>query len=113
MTTSTDIHMSVARIVSSVAQCHIICTRTAAQDVWVFAPHPHGHLHVSVSPRLDSPFLFSAPPHVLQFLKFVVNLHTPPNESMDSTDEFSLSTFSAGFGILATVVNLFDHPTFH
>ena len=28
----------------------------------------------------------------LQFLKFVVNLHTPPNESMDSTDEFSLST---------------------
>ena len=28
----------------------------------------------------------------LQILKFVVNLHTPPNESMDSTDEFSLST---------------------
>ena len=28
----------------------------------------------------------------LQFLKFVVNLHTSPNESMDSTDEFSLST---------------------
>ena len=28
----------------------------------------------------------------LQFLKFVLNLHTPPNESMDSTDEFSLST---------------------
>ena len=28
----------------------------------------------------------------LQFLKFVVNLHSPPNESMDSTDEFSLST---------------------
>ena len=26
------------------------------------------------------------------FLKFVVNLHTPPNESMDSTDEFSFST---------------------
>ena len=31
----------------------------------------------------------------LQFLKFVVNLHTPPNESMDSTDEFSLSTRDA------------------
>ena len=30
----------------------------------------------------------------LQFLKFVVYLHTPPNESMDSTHEFSLSTAS-------------------
>ena len=29
-TTSTDTHMNVARIVSSVAQCHIICTRTVA-----------------------------------------------------------------------------------
>ena len=28
----------------------------------------------------------------LQFLKFVVNLHTPPNEGMDSTDEISVST---------------------
>ena len=28
----------------------------------------------------------------LQSLKFVVNLHTPQNESMDSTEEFSLST---------------------
>ena len=26
--------------------------------------HQHGHLHVSVSPRLDSPFLFPAFPHV-------------------------------------------------
>ena len=32
----------------------------------------------------------------LQFLKFEVNLHTPPNESMDSTDEFSLSTRMIG-----------------
>ena len=84
-----------ARIVSSVTQCHIICTRTVAQ-VFSLSPHPHGHIHVSVSLHLDSPFLFPALPHVPCLLppvpEFVVNLHTPPNESMDSTDEFSLST---------------------
>ena len=57
----------------------------------------HGHLDVSGSPRLDSPFLFAALPSApffffLQFLKFVVNLHNSANDSMDSTDEFSLST---------------------
>ena len=94
MATSTDTHMSVARIVSSVAQRHIICTRTVAQ-VTSLSLHPHGHGHLSVSPRLDSTFLFL---HFLtlffflQHLKFVDNLCTPPNESMDSTDEFSLST---------------------
>ena len=61
-TTSTDTHMSVARIVSSVAQCHIICTRTVAQ-VMSLLLHPHGHGHLSVSPHLDSPFLFPALPH--------------------------------------------------
>ena len=61
-TTSTDIHNAWARIVSSVAQCHIICTRTVTQ-VLSLSPHPHGHLHVSVSPHLDSPFLFPALPH--------------------------------------------------
>ena len=58
-TTSTDTHMSVARIVSSVAQCHIICTRTVAQ-VMSLSIHPHGRGHLSVSPHLDSPFLFPA-----------------------------------------------------
>ena len=86
LTTSTDTHMSAARIVSSVAQCQIICTRTVAEDVWVLSCHLHSHVHVSVSPRLDSPFLF--PIFFHQFLKFVVNLHSPQNEKMDSTDEF-------------------------
>ena len=61
-TTSTDTHMSSARIVSSVAQCHIICTRTVAQ-VTSLSFHPHGHGNLSVSPHLDSPFLFPALPH--------------------------------------------------
>ena len=42
---------------------------------------------------LTLPFYFPALPSrplifFRQFLKFVVNLHTPPNESMDSFDEF-------------------------
>ena len=84
-----------ARIVSfsSCPRLHIIRTRTAAQ-VLSLSYHPHGHLHVSVSLRLDSPFLFPALPSAPFLLPPVpvVNLHTPPNESMDSTDEFSLST---------------------
>ena len=58
-TISTDTHMSVARMVSSVAQCHIICTRIVAQ-VMSLSLHPHGHGHLSVSSHLDSPFLFPA-----------------------------------------------------
>ena len=95
-TTSTDIHMSVSA--HSLVCCtvsHHLHTHRGSRCLSL-SPHPHGHLHVSVSPHLDSPFLFPALPHVpiffLQFLKFVVNLHTPPNESLDSTDEFSLST---------------------
>ena len=46
--------------------------------------------------HLDSPFYFLLYlPHLflfLNYLKSVVNLHTSCNESMDSTDEFSLST---------------------
>ena len=55
--------------------------------------HPisiHGHL--SVSPRFDSPYFLHFVTSLiffLQFLKFVVNLHTPPNRCMDSTAEFS------------------------
>ena len=51
---------------------------------------------VRLSSPLTLPFYFlhflTSLIFFLQFLKFVVNLHTPPNESMDSTDEFSLST---------------------
>ena len=47
--------------------------------------------------HLDSPFYFLLylPPLFLflKYLKSVVNLHNSANESMDSTDEFSLSTF--------------------
>ena len=50
---------------------------------------------MSGSPHLDSPYFLHYLTHLiffLQSLKFVENLHTPPNERMDSTDEFSLST---------------------
>ena len=56
--------------------------------------HVHGHpcgLFTMILPfyfLLYLPLLF----FFLQFLKFVVNLHNSCNESMDSTDEFSLST---------------------
>ena len=93
-TTSTDTHMSVVRIVSLFkVLSDITRTRTVAQ-VLSLSQHPHGHLHVSVSFRLDSPSLFfctSSRP-LSSSSKFVVSLHTPPNESMNSTDEFSLST---------------------
>ena len=74
--------------------------------------HPHTHMHLGSSLSLSChlhvhghpcglftlilPFDFLLYlPHLvlfLNYLKSVVNLHTPPNESMDSTDEFSLST---------------------
>ena len=60
------------------------------------SPHLHVHCHLCVLFTLILPFYFlhflTSLIFFLQFLKFVVNLHTPPNESMDSTDEFSLST---------------------
>ena len=94
--TSTDTHMSVTRIVSSVAQCHIICARTVAQ-VMSLSLHPHGHVYVSVSLHLDSLSISCTSSRTLSFfflqhLKLVDNLCTPPNESTDSTDEFYLST---------------------
>ena len=55
-------------------------TRTVVQ-VLSLSHHPNGHGHPSVAL-----FFF------LQYLKFVDNLCTAPNESMDSTDEFSFST---------------------
>ena len=60
------------------------------------SPHPHGHLHVRLSSPFTLPFYFLLylPPLFLflKYLKSVVNLHNSANESMDSTDEFSLST---------------------
>ena len=79
-TTSTDTHMSAARIVSSVAQCHIICTRTVAQ-VMSLSLHPHGHGHLSVSPHLDSPFLFPALPHASFLLPLAPEVRRQPVHS--------------------------------
>ena len=70
-TTSTDTHMGVARIVSSVAQCHIICTHTHTPWLKMFESFhviSTVHVHASGSPRLDSPFLFPALPHVPNLL---------------------------------------------
>ena len=80
LTASTDTHMSAVRTVSSVAQHHIIRTRTAAQALSL-SPHPHGHIHVSVSPRLDSPFLFPALPHVPYLLPPVPEVRGKPAHS--------------------------------
>ena len=56
----------------------------------------HGHLHVCGLFTLILPFYFLLYlPHLflfLNYLKSVVNLHNSCNESMDSTDEFLLST---------------------
>ena len=58
--------------------------------------HPHGQIHVRLSSPLILPFYFlhflTSLIFFLQFLKFAVNLRNSCNESMDSTDEFSLST---------------------
>ena len=58
------------------------------------SPHPHGHpcgLFILILPFY---FLLYLPLLLLflNYLKSVVNLHNSCNESMDSTDEFSLST---------------------
>ena len=54
----------------------------------------HGHLCVLFTLNLPFYFLLYLPPlfSSLNNLKSVVNLHNSCNESMDSTDEFSLST---------------------
>ena len=56
--------------------------------------HVHGHPCGLFTLILPFYFLLYLPPLFLflNFLKSVVNLHNSCNESMDSTDEFSLST---------------------
>ena len=56
--------------------------------------HVHGHPCVLFILILPFYFLLYLPPLFLflKYLKSVVNLHNSCNESMDSTDEFSLST---------------------
>ena len=79
MTTSTDTHMSVARIVSSVAQPRIICTRTVAQVLSLSLPQLHDHLSVSL--HLDSPFLFPALPHARFLLPPALEVRRQPVHS--------------------------------
>ena len=61
-------------------------------------PHVDGHLCVLFTLILPFYFLLYLPPLIFFFLylKSVVNLHNSANESMDSTDEFSLSTLARG-----------------
>ena len=57
--------------------------------------HPHVHVHASVSSHLSSLHFVSlfAIPHILFLHLPVLEVRgEPPNESMDSTDEFSFST---------------------
>ena len=92
MTTSTGTHMGVARIVSSVAQCHVICTRTVAQ-VMSLSLHPHGHVHVS--PHLDSPFLIPSLPHAPSLLPPAPEVRRQPVHTAQrehGLHEFLLST---------------------
>ena len=60
------------------------------------SPHPHVHGHLCVLFTLILPFYFLLYlPSLFLFLKYlksVVNLYNSANESMDSIDEFSLST---------------------
>ena len=65
LTTSTDIHMSVVRTVSHLvlSASHHPHTHRGSRCLSLSC-HLHSHGHLSVSPRLDSPFLFPALPHV-------------------------------------------------
>ena len=82
-----------------VLSCLYIVTRTrTVAQVMSLSHHPHGHVHVSFSPRLALPFYFTHfLPHSFHFLlhlKFVDYnlLRTPHKEGMDLSDEFLLST---------------------
>ena len=84
----------------SLSQRSLVFIRTHMHrgSSFMFAPshHPHGHPRVCGLFILILLFYFLLYlPHlflILNYLKSVVNLHNSCNESMDSTDEFSLST---------------------
>ena len=63
--------------------------------------HVHGHPCGLFTLILPFYFLLYLPPLFLflNYLKSVVNLHNSCNESMDCTDEFSLSTVGGGPGV--------------
>ena len=99
-TTSTDIHVSAHCLPAQSFPLVHSFTSSRAHTPWLkmFAPFTSSTWSSSCASllALDSPFLFPALPHVPYLLppvlKSVVNLHNSTNESMDSTDEFSLST---------------------
>ena len=99
LTTSTDIHMSGASTVSLSFSLVRVTSSAHALRLKTFESFHVISMVMSmwvVLLDLTLPFYFlhflTSLIFFLQFLKFVVNLHTPPNESMESTDEFSLST---------------------
>ena len=53
--------------------------------------HPHGHVHVSVSPHLDSPFLFPALPAAL--------LPFPPALEVRRLPEPAAQSAQRGYGL--------------
>ena len=72
-----------ARIVSSLlfsASHHLVRTHRGSRCLSL-SHHPHGHLHVSVSPRVDSLFLFPALPHVPYLLPPVPEVCGKPAHS--------------------------------
>ena len=85
-----------------ICQRSVVSHHSHTRALWVklkkFAPspHPHVHGHLCILFTLILPFYFLLylPPlfFFLLNLKSVVNLHNSANESLDSIDEFSLST---------------------
>ena len=80
----------------SVVSHHSHTHRGSSSKCLRHSPHLHVHGHLCVLFTLTLPFYFlhflTSLTFFLQFQKHVVNLHNSANESMDSTDEFSLST---------------------
>ena len=86
-----------------VLSCLYIVTRTrTVAQVMSLSHHPHGHVHVSFSPRLAPPALLHYLPHSfpyllhLKFVDYLNLLRTPHKECMDSSDEILLTTHASG-----------------
>ena len=86
--------LSVSVVLSHIIRPHM--HRGSSLTSLRHSSHLHNHVHVCGLFTLILPFYFLLylPPLFLflKYLKSVVNLHNSCNESMDSTDEFSLST---------------------
>ena len=95
LTTSTERERAFPLVCQRSVVLHYSHTHRGSSSICLrHSPHPHGHLCVLFTLILLFYFLLYLPPlfFFLLYLKSVVNLHNSANESMDSTDEFSLST---------------------